>query len=256
VDAGMLQDALCGSQSITSRRARTLMNNVVHEVLESRQYKRHQFPKAKVLSHWFYRYDLGSEGAPLFEKLYDALIEEAFSAALGCEGDGAMSWAALKNQTPVVRDAFGYLDSYMAREREWFGTPRTQVIDRALQRMLPGPANCANAARRLPNWRAHHRMKMHNAALGGRLGLVAWALGIDYGPLGVPGGRGTVFEARITSLEGREKCTGPVYRMVADLGHHETATVLAGGPSGHTGSKMYWNEVVKWRQCEYKVVQT
>ena len=95
-------------------------------------------------------------------------------------------------------------------------------------------------------------MKMHNAPLGGKLGLMAWALGIDYGPLGVPGGRGTAFEGRMTTVGNRHLTTGPVYRMIADLGMEVTKTATAGGVSGHVGSRMYTIEVHNWRHCHFK----
>ena len=94
---------------------------------------------------------------------------------------------------------------------------------------------------------------MHNAALGGTLGVVAWALGIDYGPLGIPGGKGTVFEGRISHHAGREACHGPVHRIVIDTATDATRSIVAGGPSGHVGSRSYVSEVHGWRRCEYKL---
>ena len=85
------------------------------------------------------------------------------------------------------------------------GAGLTDIGARSRQALL-GPGNCANAQKKLDTWRQHHRVKMHNAALGGTLGVVAWALGIDYGPLGIPGGKGTVFEGRISHLQDCPNC--------------------------------------------------
>jgi len=96
---------------------------------------------------------------------------------------------------------------------------------------------------------------MHNSALGGGYGRLAWAMGIDYGPLGVPGGRGTLFEGKMnTHSSGRSSCQGPIFRFLVDLQDDPARSVIAGGPSGHVGSGRYVNEVHNWRHCHYKAL--
>ena len=55
--------------------------------MEHHEFVSRQYPRAMLLQHWseyeHHHYDLGSQGAPLFEKAYDALAYALFKEAFG-----------------------------------------------------------------------------------------------------------------------------------------------------------------------------
>ena len=82
--------------------AARLMEKVILPALLHPEFVSRQYPRALVLEHWsrheHHHYDLGSQGAPLFEKAYEALaarLEHAVAVAesLAC----ALPLRRLKN---------------------------------------------------------------------------------------------------------------------------------------------------------------
>jgi len=88
---------------------------------------------------------------------------------------------------------------------------------------------------------------------GGRLPRpVNAVLGVDYGPIELPGGRSTIVQGQILRTHGRLTSFAPSYRSVTDLGNDRLYTVLAGGPSGTIRSALYTTDIERWLTFAYK----
>jgi penicillin amidase len=191
----------------------------------------------ETLRAWDRRYTLDARGATLFERIYDALLDEVLGGTLG-----AAVVAHLRDQTAIVTDFYAGLDELLLAERSlWFGgRTREEVWRAALARALAEPA---------APWGEQRSLTFTNIFVGGKLPAV---LGFDRGPVRVPGGRSTVLQLQIYRNAGRLSSMGPSIRMVADLGTDRIWTNLCGGPSDRRFSPWYCSDLRRWQSGEYK----
>ena len=203
-------------------------------------------PAVRELRAWDRRYDAGSTGAVLFERLYAALCEELFGPGLF----GLEAWRALRDTTLVHAFFFRLFDDLLAREEgeEWFGADgKAAFVSRVARRALEGVDLSA-----LPPWGASRRAFLRHLALGGKL---PPALGFDRGPFEVVGGRATVVQGQLLSLAGRESAFCPSWRFVTDLATDVSETALAGGPSDRRFSRWYATDLSRWLAFERKTLK-
>jgi penicillin amidase len=193
-----------------------------------------------VLRAWDCRYDLASEGAWLFERVYRALVLEVFGRACG---PNVMRYLA--EETGILADFYANFDAVLLRETSaWLGGERREaVFARAAARALAGP---------IRTWRDAQRLVMRHLLLGGRL--PRWC-GFDRGPIAIPGNRATIHQGQIYRSGGRETSFAPSYRLVTDLGEDAAHTALAGGPSDRRFSRWYVSGLRDWQAGRLKTLR-
>jgi penicillin amidase len=200
-------------------------------------------PLAGELEAWDLCYDVDSRGATLFERVYQRLLEEVFGGVFGPD-----VWGHLRERTPLLADYYHYFDDVLLGDDEsWFGDEgRSGLIRRVLSEELGPDAEHPGL------WGDQRILMMNNILLGGRLPRF---LGVDRGPIRLPGCRATVVQGGIFHAGGRLTTFAPSYRCVTDLASSEVHSILAGGPSGRPWSRWYASEVSAWVRFGYKTLR-
>lgn len=205
-------------------------------------------PAGRILADWDLRYDVASRGATVFEAFYRALLGEVFGK--GVFGDE--TWQAFVSTTNLLGAYFQVFDdALLGSDESWFGKRgRDGVFRVVLSDVL------SISAEDVWPWGDERQVTMHNLFFGGKLPrIVSRLLGIDYGPLALPGGRATIVQGQIFKSHGRHTTFAPSYRSVCDLGTDEMHTALAGGASGRIFSPLYTSEFARWLRFEYKTLR-
>jgi penicillin amidase len=197
--------------------------------------------QGKILREWDCRYNPESEGAFLFEQVYQALRREVF----GNNGFGNEGVNFLSNESGIFADFFDNFDRVLLAEKSaWFGGERRDNLYRRV------------AATALPvtpkPWGETNQMKMNHLVLGEKLPVIA---GFDRGPIRLRGGRATPHQGQLYKNAGRVTSFTPSFRLVTDLSKDETHTNLAGGPSDRRFSKWYCSDLKNWLNGKYKVLK-
>jgi penicillin amidase len=206
-------------------------------------------PAGRLLLDWDLGYDAGSRGATLFERVYEALLSEVY----GERFFGAEAWENLIRRTALPVIYFRYLDAPLldengaGDEREWFGDRGRE----ATCREVLGRVLAASPPETIPRWGKVRKFKLRNILLGTDLPMIPR---INYGPIALEGGRGSVAQGIIANVRGRFVAVGPSYRFVTDLGSGSLETVLAGGPSGRPWSRYYLSDIRRWLKYGYKLL--
>jgi penicillin amidase len=204
-------------------------------------------PAGRILAEWDLCYDRASRGATLFEEFYQALLRNVFGEGLF----GLAIWDGVVSSTNLLGAYFQVFDeALLGPDESWFGMRgRHDVFRAVLEDALSAPLD-----RVLP-WGETRRVLLRNIFLGGKLpAFVSRVLGVDYGPISVPGGRATICQGQIFRTHGRLTTFAPSYRSVTDLGRDEVFTALAGGPSGRIVSGFYTTDLARWMDFEYKTL--
>jgi len=205
-------------------------------------------PAGRVLAEWDLRYEPQSRGATLFEAFYHKLLHKVFGEGLL----GPETWAALSGTTSLLGIYFQVFDeALLGTDESWFGSAgREAVFRQVLEDVLAIPEE------QIEPWGRQREITMHNLFFGGKLPkIVSRLLGVDHGPITLPGGRATIIQGQIFWAHGRQTTFAPSYRSVSDLGTNEVHTALAGGPSGRILSGLYKADIDRWLQVEYKTIE-
>lgn len=193
----------------------------------------------RLLKEWDSRYDPHSSSPTIFENVYRELLMTVF----GENGLGREAMAHLLEETIIPYIFYGNFDGVLLREESsWFGDlSREDVFKKAIGKGLDVGA---------PHYGSTRKFVMKNLLLGGRLPRF---LGFDYGPIELPGSRGTVSQGQIfRTFGGREANFSPTYRFIADFSEEGIHSVLAGGPSDRRFSKWYTSGIEEWLKGVYK----
>jgi penicillin G amidase len=195
----------------------------------------------KDLLAWDAKYDVGSIGAPIFEAIYAALLEEVFAPVFG-----AQAWDSMIRDTHILASYYCLFDEVLLRgDESWFGNEgRSALFKRVVRSTL-----MAIEERPRATWGAGRRIRMKHILLGGQLPNF---LGLDHGPIELPGVRATIVQGSIMRSYGRETSFAPSYRIATDMGTNEAMTILAGGPSERPLSRWYTRDVKAWLSFGYK----
>ena len=204
-------------------------------------------PGGQLLLEWNLCYSLDSKAPSLFEEIYDALGREV----LGKRGFGEAAWEEVVASSGLPALFYSYFDRPLLKqgddfdEAAWYGEDgwqkvTAQVIQEVLQK---------TDLQALPTWGQRQQVLMKNILLGEKL---PKALRFDYGPVSMPGGRGTIVQSVIYESHGRATNHFPSYRAVTDMGTDMLETSNGGGPSGRAWSRYYANEIPMWLAGEYK----
>lgn len=150
----------------------------------------------RVLSSWDRLYDPDSIGAPIFETVYDDLLENIVVVDLF---GGSSAWPQIR-RSPLKMHFFHHLDHYLQQVMETAPERVLAVLADSFAK-LDAAAGAKSAsdgqqqvAGRWAKWSEQSNMVMTNVFLNGALPL--WT-GFDHGPVPVAGGRGTLVQGQV-----------------------------------------------------------
>lgn len=197
---------------------------------------------ADTLRNWDCCYSLDSHGAVLFERFYDALVEDV----IGNGGVGEDVARFILDESGILVDFYQNFDRILLAENSlWFGGRSRETVYRvALDRALVSSP---------PRWGNINRLPLENILFGGKLPPI---LGFDRGPVPLRGGRGTPHQGQIYRAAGRGTSFTPSYRFVTDFAESGIHSNIAGGPSDRRFSKWYCSELENWVNGDYKKLDT
>lgn len=196
--------------------------------------------KGRMLKEWDLHYDAQSKGAMLFESVYRAIIDVVF----GDHGVGRDVVAYLFSQTCLFNEYYVNLDNILVNAASaWFDSAaRDALFKEGIEEGL----------RKSPKAYASTRtITLSHLLFGGRLPRF---LGVDVGPLALPGSRATITQGQIFRHAGRLTTFSPGYRMICDMATDEIHTNLAGGPSDRRFTKWFASDLRNWYEGNYKVL--
>jgi penicillin amidase len=199
-------------------------------------------PAKATLAAWDRCYDPASKGAVLFERFYEALLEET----MGRRVFGLEPWRALWRETCLPHTYFDLFDrALMSDEALWYAPEgKAALVAKAAARAFDGidPAH-------MPDWGALRQFKFTNVFFNG---LLPGFAGFDRGPYPLPGGRATIAQGQLFKSYGRDTSFAPSWRFIADLGSDVVETALPGGPSDRRFSEHYATDLARWLGFAYK----
>lgn len=193
-------------------------------------------PCKAALAAWDRRYDPASKGAVLFERFYEALLEETMGKLVF----GQEAWRTLWRETCLPHTYFDLFDrALFSDEPLWYGSGgKTAVVAAAAQRAFDG-VNPETA----PSWGERRQFKFTNVFFNGAL---PGFMGFDRGPFAMPGGRATIAQGQLFKSYGRQTSFAPSWRMIADFAEDAVETALPGGPSDRRFSEHYASGIADW----------
>lgn len=200
----------------------------------------------RVLAAWDGSYTLDSRGAVLFERVYAALVRRVFGARLGDEVIDHIT-----GQTSMLVNYYGNFDRILlASASAWFGAAtQAEIFADALAAALqvdgptPGP---------MPTLGEVQQVRLNHLLLGGKF--PAW-VGLDVGPIALPGGRGSLFQVQRYITSRRSTTFAPGFRLVTDFAADAVHTALAGGPSDRPFTRWYKSGLAGWLAGRLKLVR-
>ncbi len=220
-----LEDLRCVQNDLYSLQAERIMKLVAPHLPDTES--------GRVLREWNFFYDPESQGAYLFEKLYEALIDEILRQL-----PALRTVARLR---PIDLETFACFDAVLlARGSAWFADrSREDCIRAAVERAF------ARGPRAGPRpWKIANSLTLTHTLFRRMFGLSAFASF----SLAIPGGRATV---RGGLVGGAEAGLLPVYRLLVDLAVPGILRALAGGPSDRRFSRWYKSDLAPWAAGEF-----
>jgi penicillin amidase len=192
----------------------------------------------KNLKEWNYTYNADSTGASLFENVYRAILLRVF----GDHGFGRDVLNYLLDETGIFNYYFGNFDNIIFnRKSAWFRTgTREDVLRMAIDEGMRGKVKPYGKTRRL---------YFKHLLFGDKLPSF---IGLDYGPVELPGNRATVTQGQIFKAAGRTTTFSPSCRIIADMSVTELLTNMPGGNCDRPFSKWYKNNMNDWLNGVYK----
>ncbi|MBL8020580.1 MAG: penicillin acylase family protein [Leptospirales bacterium] len=195
--------------------------------------------RAQILRNWNKQYTPDSEGAYIFERFYDALLDEVLGPVMGRQ-----VLDHLRRETGILIDFYSYVDKILlSRKSRWFGDrKREDIYTAAINKALTHEPKAYGSGQKL---------LLKNILLGGKFPRF---LGIDRGPIVLLGNRATPHQGQIYRSGGRDTSFAPSYRMVCNFAEEGLYTSIIGGPSDNPFSRLYANDVDRWLKGELKKV--
>ncbi len=196
------------------------------------------------LLDWDGRYDVDSLGAPVFEAIYSALLKEVFAPVFG-----EQAWQAIATTTHILFSYYNIFDRVLLHgDESWFADEGREVLFR---RVIEQTLSALEDQPR-QTWGQTRPVQMQHILLGGQLPKI---LGLDHGPIALPGTRSTIVQGSVLQCYGRKTTFAPSYRFITDLGSDEALTALAGGPSERPQSRWYKQDISLWLGLRYKTLR-
>ncbi len=208
-------------------------------------------PLKSILDGWDKKYDKYSVGAVVFEELY----REIFRKMFGTDWLGN-AWISLQERTPILADFYAHFDRvWLADEPSiyelWFqAKSRRERVENAVRIVEE-----RYQAKEVPLWGDLNQVWMRNIFFQGKWPrFLNFFIPLDYGPIEIEGGRGTVVQGAVFESHGRVGTFSPSFRFVCDHAENESYTVLMGGSSDRFSSVFYRNQVKMLLKNKYKKV--
>lgn len=190
------------------------------------------------LERWQFTYHSESHAALLFENIYHSALRVVF----GDGGIGRSILVRLVNETTFHTLAVQNIADILSdRESAWFdGRDYDDCIRQAVVEGL-------EATR--ATWGDRNRVTFKNRALEYRNQFNNF---VERGPYGLSGNHSTIHLTAWRTENGEERCIGPGFRFVSDMGSNTLWCNLPGGPSENPMGRYYSNDVGNWRYGDYK----
>jgi penicillin amidase len=199
-------------------------------------------PLRRRLAAWDMRYNPASLEATLFARFYRNVVLEIFGHEQGIGWRRMLYLCTRVGFSTMVLTA---IDHLLVKDDSlwWSGRDKGELIRRAAERTLREKDQA---------WSETNAFTFTNRYLESRL--VGRTFGFHTGEIPMPGNHATVFQGHLLRAARRETTFAPSYHFVTDLGTHEAWTNLPGGPSESRASRLYRNDLRRWRRGEYKRV--
>ncbi len=194
--------------------------------------------KGRILKTWDFRYTQDSVGAALFENIYRSMIEAVF----GDNGFGRDTVNYLFSETSIFNDYYGNFDNILLNKKScWFkNISREDILKRAIREGLK---------KKSAPYGKKRKIFFKHLLFAGR---IPSFIGLDYGPVTLPGGRATVVQGQIFRSAGRETTFSPSCRIIADMADGYLLTNTTGGNCDRPFTKWYKNNFNDWLNGIYK----
>jgi len=195
----------------------------------------------KILKDWDYRYSADSVGAAIFENVYSSILETLF----GDYGFGRDTVKYLLSETSIFTDYFGNFDNIILdKKSSWFKTiSRDDILKSALADGLK---------KKTAPYGKTRKIYFKNLLFADK---IPSFIGLDYGPVELPGSRSTVLQGQIFKAGGRTSTFSPSCRIIADMSDTYMLTNVPGGNCDRPFTKWYKNNNSDWLSGVYKRVQ-
>lgn len=209
---------------------------------------------------WDTSYDVDSTVAGLFEDVYRDVVDAVMTPHFGLS-----AWRAVMDATNVIVDFYSLVDRVLldgGRDAaadnadggfDWFpGSTRDECVAAAVNASLERADGQQHQQQQRLRWGARRSVVMKNVLFDGKL---PGFLGVDHGPIELPGSRATIVQGAMFEAHGRTTTFCPSYRCVTDLSTPVLHTALAGGVSGSPFSNLYKSDLANWIGFTYKLLK-
>jgi len=204
-------------------------------------------PVAQLLANWNCKYEVDYREPLIFEEFYSLLQKEAFSKVF--KNPNALDKIITKGFGPFFYKFDDLIFDYSPNLNNllWHNRTRDELFSVVIQKVLKG-----KSILNLPTYAQSRSVNMDNMLFAGKLGFIGTLLGVDYGPVQIPGSRATVCQGQLWEDGGRKLSFAPSWRFVTDISKDEVESILPGGPSGNIFSGLYFSEVERWIGMQLK----
>lgn len=205
-------------------------------------------PTGKILKEWDLRYNKESKGAFVFEQIYRELLALFFE-------DNILSrkeWDYIFEETCLFTDFYYYFDRPFLEDNsdKWDYFFRNKSREDYYQLAINNTMKCWPSSK-LKTWGQVNRFTMKHLVLGD---VKPFSLFVNRGPYALEGNRATVVQGQLYRSGGRDSTFCPSWRFISDLSSDHGFSILAGGPSENPLSRFYSNEVKRWLNFQYKIL--
>jgi len=192
----------------------------------------------RILKEWDFQYKPDSVGASVFENVYTSMIETVF----GEYGFGRDTVKYLFSETGIFNEYYGNFDNVLLNKKSsWFRSgSRDDILGRAITVGLKKKAH---------QYGKNRKIYFKHLLFAGK---IPSFLGLDYGPVELPGGRSTVNQGQIFKSAGRTTTFSPSCRIIADMADNFLITNTTGGNTDRPFTKWYKNNNKDWLYGIYK----
>jgi penicillin amidase len=192
------------------------------------------------LESWDRRYDIQSQGAPVFQQLYRYIMMEMLGDQKGIGWRRMLYLCSRAGFSSMVLTA---ADRLLQKDESWWwhGRNRGEIIRRAARRVV---------LKSDLTWSDVNNFHFVDRFVGSHH--VGRLLGYNTRKHAMPGCHATPFQGHVFQTARREATFAPSYHFVTDLGRDEAWTNLPGGPSEHRFSRYYQSDIPLWTEGEYK----
>ncbi len=196
------------------------------------------------LESWDCRYNIESEEATLFQRLYVNVIMEMIGQENVIGWRRALYICTRAGYSTMVLAA---IDRLLKRKkaRWWELHDKREIVRRAAERL--------DGFQPVP-WGEKNSFQFVNRFFSGG-GSIGRLLGFKTKRIPMPGCHATPFQGHVFRTANHEQTFAPSYHMVTDMGVRQAWTNLPGGPSESPFSYYYQTDIPLWLNGEYKCLE-